>query len=30
MIINSSHDEDELYNNSTVYSGDLEWIPQGN
>jgi DNA-directed RNA polymerase I and III subunit RPAC1 len=29
MILNSSHDENELYYNSSVYSGDLEWIPQG-
>ena len=29
MIINSSHDENELYNNSNIYSGDLEWIPKG-
>jgi len=29
MIINSSHDENELYHNANVYSGDLEWIPQG-
>jgi hypothetical protein len=30
MIINSSHDENELYNNANVYSGDLEWVPKGN
>ena len=29
LIINSSHDENELYNHANVYSGDLEWIPIG-
>lgn len=29
MIINSSHDENELYNNANIYSGDLEWVPIG-
>jgi len=29
MIINSSLDENELYNNANVYSGDLEWEPIG-
>ena len=30
MIINNTHDEDKLYNNSNVYSSHLEWIPIGN
>ena len=29
MILNNTHDEEKLYNNSNVYSGDLEWIPEG-
>ena len=29
MVLNNTHDEEKLYNNSNVYSGDLEWIPQG-
>jgi DNA-directed RNA polymerases I and III subunit RPAC1 len=29
MVLNNTHDEDALYNNANVYSGDLEWIPQG-
>lgn len=29
MVLNNTHDEETLYNNSNVYSGDLEWIPQG-
>jgi DNA-directed RNA polymerase I and III subunit RPAC1 len=29
MILNNTHDEDKLYNNANVYSGDLEWIPEG-
>jgi len=30
MILNSTiHDEEKLYNNPNVYSGDLEWIPKG-
>jgi len=29
MVLNNTHDEEILYNNSNVYSGDLEWIPKG-
>lgn len=29
MVLNNTHDEEKLYNNSNVYSGDLEWIPEG-
>ena len=29
MILNNTHDEDALYNNANIYSGDLEWIPEG-
>lgn len=29
MVLNNTHDEDVLYNNANVYSGDLEWIPEG-
>jgi DNA-directed RNA polymerase I and III subunit RPAC1 len=29
MVLDNTHDEDKLYNNANVYSGDLEWIPQG-
>jgi DNA-directed RNA polymerase I and III subunit RPAC1 len=29
MVLNNTHDEDTLYNNANVYSGDLEWIPMG-
>ena len=29
MVLNNTHDEELLYNNSNVYSGDLEWIPEG-
>jgi len=28
-VLNNTHDEDILYNNANVYSGDLVWIPQG-
>ena len=28
-IINESHDEGKLYNNSNVLSGDLQWEPIG-
>ena len=27
MILNDTHNDEELYNNANVYSGDLEWIP---
>ena len=30
MVLNNTHDEDVLYNNANVYSGDLEWVPMGN
>ena len=30
MIINETHNEEELFYNSNIYSGDLEWIPIGN
>jgi len=29
MILNNTHDEEKLYNNSNVFSGDLEWVPKG-
>ena len=29
MVLNNTHDEEKLYNNSNVYSGDLEWVPMG-
>ena len=29
MILDNTHDEDKLYNNANVYSGDLEWVPMG-
>lgn len=29
MVLNNTHDEEILYNNSNVLSGDLEWIPMG-
>ena len=30
MIINTTiHDEEQLYNNSSVFSGDLVWVPKG-
>ena len=29
MILNETHNDEELYNNANVYSGDLEWIPVG-
>ena len=29
ILNNTVHDEEKLYNNSNVYSGDLEWIPKG-
>lgn len=29
MIINSEVKEEDIYNHSNVYSGDLEWIPEG-
>lgn len=27
MVIDNTHDEDKLYNNANVYSGDLQWVP---
>jgi DNA-directed RNA polymerase I and III subunit RPAC1 len=30
MILNHTHDENELYNNANILSGDLEWVPIGN
>jgi DNA-directed RNA polymerase I and III subunit RPAC1 len=29
QVLNNTHDEDKLYENANVYSGDLEWIPIG-
>ena len=29
MILNETHDDEKLYNNANVYSGDLEWEPMG-
>jgi hypothetical protein len=29
MILTNTHDEEKLYNNSNVMSGDLVWIPIG-
>ena len=29
MILNETHNDEELYNNANVYSGDLKWIPVG-
>ena len=29
VILNDTHNDEELYNNANVYSGDLEWIPIG-
>lgn len=29
MVLDNTHDEDKLYNNANVYSGDLEWVPIG-
>lgn len=28
-ILNNTHDEEKLYNHANVYSGDLEFVPQG-
>jgi len=28
-ILNETHDDEQLYYNANVYSGDLEWIPMG-
>lgn len=28
-ILNDTHDDEQLYHNANVYSGDLEWIPVG-
>lgn len=30
QVFNRTHNEEEIYNNSNVYSKDLEWIPFGN
>jgi DNA-directed RNA polymerase I and III subunit RPAC1 len=30
LIINNTKDEDKLYNNANVYSGQLQWVPVGN
>lgn len=30
LIINNTHDEEKLYNNSNVLSGHLKWVPVGN
>lgn len=27
LILNENHDDNALYNNANVLSGDLEWIP---
>lgn len=29
MILNNTHDEEALFHNPNVYSGDLEWVPMG-
>jgi len=29
MILNDTHNDEELYNHANIYSGDLEWIPIG-
>lgn len=29
MILNDSHNDEELYHNANIYSGDLEWVPIG-
>ena len=29
VVLNNTEDEDKLYNNANVYSGDLEFVPQG-
>lgn len=29
MVLDNTHDEEKLYNNANIYSGDLEWIPEG-
>lgn len=28
MILNNTHDEEKLYNNSNILSGDLEFVAQ--
>ena len=29
VVLNNTEDEEKLYNNANVYSGDLEFVPQG-
>ena len=29
MILNETHNDEELYDNANVYSGDLVWVPIG-
>ena len=29
LILNDTHNDEELYHNANVYSGDLEWVPIG-
>lgn len=29
VVVNETHNDEEIFNNANVYSGDLEWIPIG-